>query len=86
MIEATYKVSTWDSERWQTYAKHLTKWQVRTALRELYAWGYTQISIQVKSETHRRPAARFARGFIASTTLPKSVRRKLMAKASEEQE
>lgn len=81
--ETTYTVSTWDHEAddWCAEKTGLTKWQIRTALRELYCYGWTPISIQVKAETHDRPAARWSRPFINSnsTKLPKSVRRRLQA-------
>lgn len=76
----TYRISTWVcDEDWEVYATGLSKWQLRTVLRDLYSQGYTQCSLLVKSETHDRDAARWARGFIASDKPPKSVRRKLMA-------
>lgn len=77
----TYRISVRDHETddWGPVHTGLTQWQLRPALRELYRWGYTQMSLQVKAETHDRPAARWDRGFIASTELPRSVRAKLFA-------
>lgn len=69
----TYSVRTWDHEEddWQVEFSGLTKWQIRSALRELYGCGWTDLSIQVKAETHDRPAARWGRGFCAGTSTAK---------------
>ena len=74
----TYSVSTWELEDgWELFRSGLSKWEIRPVLRELYSWGYTQISMQVKAETHDREAARHSRDWMPSTELPKSVRRRL---------
>jgi len=74
----TYRISTWVfDEDWEVYRTGLSKWEVRTVLRDLYSQGYTQCSILVRAETHDRDGARWGRGFIASDKPPKSVRRKL---------
>jgi hypothetical protein len=82
-VSDTYTVNVWDIEEdgWAPEFTGLTKWQVRSALRELYACGWTQISMQVKAETHDRAAARWGRGFLASASIPKSIRRKRGANA-----
>jgi hypothetical protein len=46
--------------------RRISKWGIRRKLRELYRCGWTQISVQVKAETHDRPAARFDRDWMAS--------------------
>lgn len=66
----TYRISTWDCERdkWRTAYRRISKWGIRKKLRLLYRGGWTQMSVQVKAETHDRPAARWDRGFIASVS------------------
>ncbi len=76
----TYRISIWDcDDGWTVEFRGLTKWQIRAKLRHLYSWGYTQMSMLVEAETHDRRAKRWGRGFVSSTELPKSIRRKLMA-------
>ena len=76
----TYRVSTWDHEAddWEVEYEGLSLWEVRLALRNLYGCGWTQMSMQVKAETHDRDAARYSRvGWMASTEIPKSIRRRM---------
>ena len=48
----SYLVSMWDHEiqAFVVYRSRLTKWQIRQALRELYARGYGRPSIGVENE------------------------------------
>lgn len=93
-MEDTYKVSVWEMEDedeetgewtdggWRVVRSGLTKWQLRTALNELYDEWNMPLHIQVMAETHEREAARWNRSVQVCARYPRRIlrnRRELQA-------